>query len=445
MRAPRLVCAVAAVIAMLAAMVGAEPASASTRAAPVPNPIWGVTLDCGYTPGVDGQPGLAQLNQRMPDILTSLTHLAKKPTVRVVFDENANPSDYISALQQLHGVANIMGELLDSSHLADFNTTQYRARAVSWFDTLGGTGLVDIWEIGNEVNGSWTQNSNNNAGRQTTAANIAAAYDEAASRGLTTALTLFYDTTEPAANQLFSWVSNYLAARVKTGVNYALISYYNSPTGTNWPPIFTQLASTFPNAGVGFGEIGGTDQHSNRLATANALYGLGMPTVPTFVGGYFYWYFCSSDGVPYGGDIWTVINQKISSGLLLSQWQPATASSIESSSLPASNAVDGKTTTRWASAPGHDPQWLRIDLGAIHTIDAVSLNWEAAYAKAYQVQTSVDGSTWTSIYSTSSGGGGVENLSVSGTGRYVRMYGTARNTVRSDWGYSLWEMQIYGS
>jgi hypothetical protein len=118
---------------------------------------------------------------------------------------------------------------------------------------------------------------------------------------------------------------------------------------------------------------------------------------------------------------------------------PATASSLENASFPASAAVDGNTGTRWSSAFS-DPQWLEVDLGSSQTICAVTLNWEAAYATAYQIQTSTDGSTWTPIYSTTTGTGGTQNLTVSGTGRYVRMYGTARAT---PYGYSLWEFGVY--
>ena len=70
------------------------------------------------------------------------------------------------------------------------------------------------------------------------------------------------------------------------------------------------------------------------------------------------------------------------------------------------------------------------------------LNWEAAYGKAYQIQTSNDATNWTTIYSTTSGTGGVETLNISGSGRYVRMYGTQRAT---QYGYSLWEFQVYGT
>jgi hypothetical protein len=125
---------------------------------------------------------------------------------------------------------------------------------------------------------------------------------------------------------------------------------------------------------------------------------------------------------------------------LLSQGKPATASSSENAGTAASNAVDGNTGTRWSSAFS-DPQWLQVDLGSSVAIDKVVLNWEAAYASAYQIQVSANGTSWTNVYSTTTGAGGTETLTVSGTGRYVRVYGTARHT---GYGYSLWEFQVYG-
>ncbi|KAA2254129.1 glucose dehydrogenase [Solihabitans fulvus] len=128
---------------------------------------------------------------------------------------------------------------------------------------------------------------------------------------------------------------------------------------------------------------------------------------------------------------------------LLSQNKPATASSVESATYAAGKAFDGDTATRWASKEGHDPEWVSVDLGATAQITRVVLNWEAAYAKAYQVQTSPDGVTWTSIYTTTAGKGKVEQLTgLSGAGRYVRMYGTKRGTA---YGYSLYEFQVYGT
>lgn len=121
--------------------------------------------------------------------------------------------------------------------------------------------------------------------------------------------------------------------------------------------------------------------------------------------------------------LFTSISQVHAAATLLSQNQPATASSTESAGTPASAAVDGNTGTRWGSAFS-DPQWLQVDLGATASISQVVLNWESAYARAYQIQVSSDGTNWSSIYFTTTGAGGTETLNISGTGRYVRMYGS---------------------
>jgi hypothetical protein len=126
---------------------------------------------------------------------------------------------------------------------------------------------------------------------------------------------------------------------------------------------------------------------------------------------------------------------------LLSQGRPVVSSSNESGNFPPAAAVDGSTATRWSSAFG-DPQWIYVDLGAVSTITRVVLNWEAAYGRAYRIEVSSDATSWTSIYSTATGTGGINDLSVSGSGRYLRLFGTQRGTV---YGYSLWELQVYGS
>ena len=126
---------------------------------------------------------------------------------------------------------------------------------------------------------------------------------------------------------------------------------------------------------------------------------------------------------------------------LISQGKPTTASSIENAGTPAASATDGDTGTRWSSAAA-DPQWLQVDLGATANVSQVVLNWETAYGKSFQIQTSPDGTTWTNIYSTTTGTGGVQTLAVTGSGRYVRMYGTVRGT---GYGYSLWEFQVFGT
>lgn len=109
--------------------------------------------------------------------------------------------------------------------------------------------------------------------------------------------------------------------------------------------------------------------------------------------------------------------------------KPTTASSFQAvgngAPYPASNATDGNWGTRWASEWA-DPQWVRVDLGAVTTVKHVQLGWEGAYGKAYQIQTSNDGTNWTTVWSTTTGTGGIDDFDVTGSGRYVRVNITQR-------------------
>ncbi|MFD9003286.1 discoidin domain-containing protein [Streptomyces sp. NPDC059582] len=133
----------------------------------------------------------------------------------------------------------------------------------------------------------------------------------------------------------------------------------------------------------------------------------------------------------------------VPAGTDVARGKPATASSYQASygdcPCPAANATDGNPATRWAS-DWSDPQWVQVDLGARTTFRHVQLFWEASYAKAYTVQTSDDGQNWQTVRTVSDGNGGIDDFDVSGTGRYVRVNGTARGT---GWGYSLYEFGIY--
>ena len=125
----------------------------------------------------------------------------------------------------------------------------------------------------------------------------------------------------------------------------------------------------------------------------------------------------------------------------VAQSQPVSASSLESASYPASAAVDGDPTTRWSSGFS-DPQWITVDLGSIQNISRTRLVWETASAKSYAIQLSTDSNTWNTVYSTTNGPGGINDLAVLGSGRYVRVYSTQRNT---SYGNSLWEFEVHPS
>lgn len=119
----------------------------------------------------------------------------------------------------------------------------------------------------------------------------------------------------------------------------------------------------------------------------------------------------------------------------------ATASSVEGG-YNAGNVSDGSTSTRWASQFNSDNEWIYVDLGATYSITRVVLKWETAYGKSYKVQTSANASTWTDVYSTTTGDGGTDDITLTGSGRYVRMAASQRGTT---FAYSLWEFEVYGT
>jgi hypothetical protein len=192
--------------------------------------------------------------------------------------------------------------------------------------------------------------------------------------------------------------------------------------GNTWTTIYTTTA------GAG-GNVNLTVSGSGRYVR---MYG----TVRATIYGYSLWEF----GV-YGGTSATPTPTTPPSAVLLSQGHPVVVSSTENAGTAGTNAVDGNTGTRWSSA-FTDPQWIRVDLGAAHPVSRVVLNWEAAYGKAYQLQSSNDGTTWSSFYTTTTSTGGNQSINVTANGRYIRMYGTARAT---QYGYSLWEFQVFGN
>jgi len=120
--------------------------------------------------------------------------------------------------------------------------------------------------------------------------------------------------------------------------------------------------------------------------------------------------------------------------------KPTYASSVEGANYPASNATDGNPNTRWSSQFS-DPQSMYVDLGARYDLCRVVLRWEIALGKNFKIQVSDDTLSWTDLDSISNNTASENYIPVTGTGRYVRVYGTQRGT---NYGYSLWEFEVYG-
>lgn len=123
--------------------------------------------------------------------------------------------------------------------------------------------------------------------------------------------------------------------------------------------------------------------------------------------------------------------------------KPVTVSSTENVGTPGPYAVDGVITSRWSSAFS-DPQSIFVDLGATYHVDEVKITWETAAGKNYEVQIGASSTgPWTSLKTITNNAALVnDHTGLTGSGRYIRIYGTARTTV---YGYSIYELEVYGT
>ncbi|XSG77506.1 glycosyl hydrolase family 18 protein [Herpetosiphon llansteffanensis] len=257
-----------------------------------------------------------------------------------------------------------------------------------------------------------------------------------------------YDGGEPHAN--YDWSINSL--------NFWLNRGLPASKAVLGVPFYARPGESFTYAQA----VAANRDNANRdCATVNGVYGCynGQPTIRrktqyllTHAAGIMYWEMSqdTNDNTSLVSTIYDTVMGNSGptatptpnpNGTNIARGRNATASSTEASSYGANLAVDGNGSTRWSSA-WSNPQWLQVDLGSSYALNRVILNWEAAYASGYQVQVSSDANTWQTIYSTSSGNGGSDNLSLSGTGRYLRVYTTAKAT---EWGVSLFELEAYGT
>jgi hypothetical protein len=219
-----------------------------------------------------------------------------------VFDEYVAATDYRTATTKIREVSNVMGELLDSFYVKQYSTDQYLARADEYLATLGSN--VDIWEIGNEINGEWLGDT------ATVTAKMTGAYDKAKAAGKTTALTLYYNQNcwEKADHEMFAWTTANVPARMKDGLDYVLVSYYEDDCNglqPDWNTVFNRLATMFPNSKLGIGECG-TSKSDSKAAYVDRYYRMNV-SAPRYVGGYFWWYY-REDMVPYTNPLWSTLS-----------------------------------------------------------------------------------------------------------------------------------------
>ena len=269
----------------------AKPPASATSPRAIPSPMYGVTVD-----DVSG----------LSDVVTSLSSLSKMPTTRVVFDENVAPSYYRKPVEAINKVSYVMGEILDSYYVKTLTVAGYTDRTRQYLSALGD--VVDLWEVGNEINGEWLGNNADVVAKMT------GAYDVVKSAGKPTALTLYYnqDCWSKPSNEMFKWSEANVPARMKQGLDYVFISYYEADCNglkPNWQDVFQKLGAMFPNSKIGFGEVG-TSSRNEKADYLTRYYTMKINT-PNYVGGHFWWYF-RQDMVPSTKPLLQTLNSAIS-------------------------------------------------------------------------------------------------------------------------------------
>ena len=273
----------------------------------------------------------------LDQVIPALTNLAVTPTVRLTFTlevdsgvQGAVASTYISPVEEIKAAIDantdshpfIMGQPVDSSYMFCFTQADHAARWHDYVNTLGR--YVDIWEVGNEINGNWLYNSGSNADvsgqscpddwpggvptttTQDVADKMADAFKIVKAAGKQAALTLTFCPTDlPATNDPFTWLDTYVTSpALRKGMDYVLISYYPDVTGcgyglpkaSDWVTWFRGIQSRFPYAKLGMGEWGYTSGSppadlSTVLREGYEIDPSASLTPGSWIGGVFYWEF----------------------------------------------------------------------------------------------------------------------------------------------------------
>ena len=138
--------------------------------------------------------------------------------------------------------------------------------------------------------------------------------------------------------------------------------------------------------------------------------------------------------------IMTDAERQVRYGIAVGKPVKASSNLKQSGATTPEAAVDGHPNSRWSSEFS-DPQWIAVDLEKPEKISRVTLDWEAAFGKAYAIEVSLDGQAWKTVYQTQDGHGGSEKIDFAPVeARWVRMHGTRRGT---EFGYSLWEFRVF--
>lgn len=217
--------------------------------------------------------------------------------VRFAFDRATRPASHAAAVTAAHARGlTVVGEILDSSEMASLDAAAWQRRVRDYVAGLPG---VDVWEVGNEVNGDWL-------GRGVREKVLwAARYVKQHSRAKTL-VTLIWDLGESERPySTFTWLATNLPPAVARDIDEWGLSVYPEihPLGTGLGRVLHTLRSRYPAQRLSISELGyraadidpvwsagpgSTDVVRARLF---GWYGRVMQGVPNSGGGPYWWYF----------------------------------------------------------------------------------------------------------------------------------------------------------
>lgn len=265
--------------------------------------------------------------------------------------------DYVAHVREISQVSDVMALVADSHDMYKFREDGDKTcvgRVDECFTKLGE--FVRIWEIGNEVNGEWTDYPRGDtedddafdkrleselptksyqeldAIRRKVAKQITDAFHYIDDHGGQTALTFYYnqhlgkgcwssDARGGNEYEMLTWANKYVTdQRMRDRLKYVFIRFYEDDCkiskhkkkqdAPGFADKLNKLAGIFKYAGLDFGEFGPQckackdsrtcciDQQKEFIARYYKDYDkLIRPLVRNYVGGYFYWYFLQ-DMVP---------------------------------------------------------------------------------------------------------------------------------------------------
>ncbi|MEI5099237.1 hypothetical protein RB200_12190 [Streptomyces sp. PmtG] len=247
--------------------------------------------------------------------------------VRLVFDADDAPGEplprrYREQVAAAHAAGlKVLGQPVDSAYAngaerRDLGTRAgYLARVKRYVDAFP---EIEAWEIGNEVNGCWTDSRTTKDGdctdrllppgdRMRHKVADAAAYVRRTRPNAQVVLTLYWQLgTDAARWSAFTWPRANLPRAVREDIDVVLLSSWieDAPLGLAFDQVLTRLAAEFPGQRVGLGELGyfnadtsrfywafdKTDPAAARRRVAARYYAAALG-YPSSVGGTFWWYF----------------------------------------------------------------------------------------------------------------------------------------------------------